>query len=337
MSNEQEDLHVKFKTLKQLIKGWNSQQGDIKVKIESLERQIKEMDQLKQINASQYKCKRQKEKDLTESYKVRLPSVFSLGSLVKKRLTQEQRSIIEKHFSSAELFLALQEMGLNKSPGPDGITVEFIKKFWNLMFKDFNNMASKFHDTGILPKGLNSSFIALISKCKQPKLVSEFRPTSLINCSLKILLKTLANRLRNNIGGKLWHQALTDKYGDLSLMSNEPRTPMSPIMEGLVKLKNTMNSNTIHNLRFKWCLRDGNLIDFWNDHWHLIGVLSSRFDRLYQLANRKKISVKNIVAFWRSEGVNPWRRALRGWELDEYAELTALINNISMVEGQDIL
>lgn len=68
------------------------------------------------------------------------------------------------------------------------------------MIKDFTRMASKFHDSCILPNGLNSSFIALIPKCKQPKLVSDFRPISLINCSLKILLKTLANRLRNSIG-----------------------------------------------------------------------------------------------------------------------------------------
>lgn len=70
MSNEQDDLHVKFKALKHLIKGWNSQQGDIKDRIESLEGQIKEMDQLQQLNVSQYKCKMQKEKDLSESYSV---------------------------------------------------------------------------------------------------------------------------------------------------------------------------------------------------------------------------------------------------------------------------
>lgn len=121
--------------------------------------------------------------------------------------------------------------------------------------------------------------------------------------------------------GKLWHQAVTGKYGDLSIMSNEPQTPLSPIMEGLVNLKRTLHASTLQNLQFRWWLRDGELIDFWNDHWHQIGVLSSHFDRLYQLAIRKKILVKNMVAFWRSDGDNRWRRQLRGWELDEAAEL----------------
>lgn len=47
-----------------------------------------------------------------------------------------------------------------------------------------------------LPKGLNSSFIALIPKVKQPKLIKEFRPISLINCTLKIVTKVLANCLK---------------------------------------------------------------------------------------------------------------------------------------------
>lgn len=44
--------------------------------------------------------------------------------------------------------------------------------------------------------GVNSSFIALIPKVEQPQLVNDFRPISLINCTIKIVTKVLANRLK---------------------------------------------------------------------------------------------------------------------------------------------
>ena len=47
----------------------------------------------------------------------------------------------------------------------------------------------------VFPKGLNSSFIALIPKIKDPQLISDFRPISLIGCVYKIIAKVLSNRL----------------------------------------------------------------------------------------------------------------------------------------------
>lgn len=43
--------------------------------------------------------------------------------------------------------------------------------------------------------GMNSSFISLIPKVKSPMQIKDYRPISLINCSLKILSKILTNRL----------------------------------------------------------------------------------------------------------------------------------------------
>lgn len=87
-------------------------------------------------------------------------------------------------------------MDVNKAPGPDGINLGFIKHFWNILHEDILQMASSFLKTGNLPRGLNSSFIVLIPKIKNPIRVTDFRPISLINCSLKVLLKALSNKLR---------------------------------------------------------------------------------------------------------------------------------------------
>lgn len=53
-----------------------------------------------------------------------------------------------------------------------------------------------FFEGNPLPKGISSSFISLIHKIINPKEVKDFRPISLINCSLKLLTKVLTNRMR---------------------------------------------------------------------------------------------------------------------------------------------
>ena len=51
-------------------------------------------------------------------------------------------------------------------------------------------------NSGTLPHPLNHTFMTLIPKTKNPKLVQEFRPISLWNVLYKIFSKVLANRLK---------------------------------------------------------------------------------------------------------------------------------------------
>nr|GEW67386.1 RNA-directed DNA polymerase, eukaryota, reverse transcriptase zinc-binding domain protein [Tanacetum cinerariifolium] len=53
----------------------------------------------------------------------------------------------------------------------------------------------EFFKTGFIPKGCNTSFIALIPKNPNPMVMSDFRPISLISAQYKIIAKIIANRL----------------------------------------------------------------------------------------------------------------------------------------------
>ncbi|GKC94960.1 RNA-directed DNA polymerase, eukaryota [Tanacetum coccineum] len=85
--------------------------------------------------------------------------------------------------------------GENKSPGPDGFTFEFFRKFWDVLGKDFSLAIMWFFDHCSFAKGCNSSFIALIPKCIDPKFVNNYRPISLIGSLYKVVTKILAIRL----------------------------------------------------------------------------------------------------------------------------------------------
>lgn len=50
---------------------------------------------------------------------------------------------------------------------------------------------------GKSPEHINNTFIALIPKCKNPTSPKQFRPISLCNVAMKIVTKTIANRIKS--------------------------------------------------------------------------------------------------------------------------------------------
>ncbi|GJT68700.1 hypothetical protein Tco_1020180 [Tanacetum coccineum] len=83
---------------------------------------------------------------------------------------------------------------MDKSLGPDGFTFGFYRRYWGILEKDVVNAVSYFFKYGTFLRGGNSSFIALIPKMQDDKLVKDFRPISLIGSLYKIVAKTLENR-----------------------------------------------------------------------------------------------------------------------------------------------
>ncbi|GJZ86688.1 RNA-directed DNA polymerase, eukaryota, reverse transcriptase zinc-binding domain protein [Tanacetum coccineum] len=100
-----------------------------------------------------------------------------------KTLSPAQASLLEHPVSELEVYDAVRECGSEKSPGPDGFSFAFYKKYWDLLKIDIMAYIREFFETGKLPSVDN------------PLVVSDFRPISLIGAQYKILAKILANRL----------------------------------------------------------------------------------------------------------------------------------------------
>ncbi|GKE29664.1 RNA-directed DNA polymerase, eukaryota, partial [Tanacetum coccineum] len=118
-----------------------------------------------------------------------------INFIFPKRLAQDQANDLERSISRDEIRVVVWNYGDNKSPGPDGYTFEFFKKYWGLIGPDFCEAVEYFFTNGTFSKGCNSSFIALIPKVIDAKLVTDFRPISLIGCIYKVVTKIMANRL----------------------------------------------------------------------------------------------------------------------------------------------
>ncbi|GJX85760.1 RNA-directed DNA polymerase, eukaryota [Tanacetum coccineum] len=126
---------------------------------------------------------------------------FVLDMDFPNRLSLDQAQDLEKVFSKEEIKGAVWDCGLDKSPGPDGYTFGFYRRFWSLIESEVVDAVNHFFHNGFCHKGGNSSFIALIPKTQGAKMVKDFRPISLIGSLYKIITKLLANRLVTVIDG----------------------------------------------------------------------------------------------------------------------------------------
>nr|GEY56841.1 RNA-directed DNA polymerase, eukaryota [Tanacetum cinerariifolium] len=87
------------------------------------------------------------------------------------RLTLEQVFDLEASVSDEEIRKSVWGCGENKSPRPDGFTFEFFRKFWTVVGPDFCIDVKWFFEHGFFATGCNSSFVTLIPKTLDPKLI----------------------------------------------------------------------------------------------------------------------------------------------------------------------
>nr|GFC30018.1 RNA-directed DNA polymerase, eukaryota [Tanacetum cinerariifolium] len=80
------------------------------------------------------------------------------------RLNDEQNFVLESPVKREEIRIAVWGCGDDKSPGPDGFTFEFFRKFWTVVGPDFRMAVEWFFTKREFAKGCNSSFVALIPK-----------------------------------------------------------------------------------------------------------------------------------------------------------------------------
>lgn len=79
---------------------------------------------------------------------------------------------------------------------PDGMSPMFYKYFWHIVGSDVTKAVLTALNYDFVPKSINTIFIALIPKIKDPKKVSNFRPISLCNMVYKLIATVLVNRLK---------------------------------------------------------------------------------------------------------------------------------------------
>ena len=112
------------------------------------------------------------------------------------KLTNNERDICEGRITLNEAYKTLCGMTIGKTPGNDGIPVEFYLHFWPKVGHFVVNSSNYGYDHGILSTSQRQSIIKLIDKKgKDKQLIKNWRPISLINVDAKIRSRCIAKRM----------------------------------------------------------------------------------------------------------------------------------------------
>lgn len=108
---------------------------------------------------------------------------------------------LDAPISEQEVWEVVKNIALDKASGPDGFTGRFYKSCWGTIKQDIMATIGALHggDTRKLHL-LNSSYMVLIPKKKEPTLIGDYRLISLVHSFAKLLTKVLANRLSPRLG-----------------------------------------------------------------------------------------------------------------------------------------
>lgn len=91
--------------------------------------------------------------------------------------------------SKIEVEGVIKSMQKDKSPWPDGWTVEFFQHFFELIGDEIVRVVEDSRRKGFIYEPFNATFLALIPKSDDPASFEEFIPISLCNFIYKIIKK----------------------------------------------------------------------------------------------------------------------------------------------------
>jgi hypothetical protein len=120
---------------------------------------------------------------------------------------EEEVQVLENLVTKEEVLEVLKEFMKDKSPGPEGWTVEFYLHFFELVASNLVEAVEEACMTRAVYKGMNMTFIALIPKVNGLATFGDFRPIYLSNLCYKIITKIISKRIRpilSRIKGKVF-------------------------------------------------------------------------------------------------------------------------------------
>jgi hypothetical protein len=116
--------------------------------------------------------------------------------VVKNKINQDMYDYLNEAYTADEVLSAIKNMKSLAAPGPDGLPARFYHTYWDIIGPDITKEVLQVLNNGGNPQPYNDTHICLIPKINNPSHPSEFRPISLCNVTLKIITKTIANRLK---------------------------------------------------------------------------------------------------------------------------------------------
>ncbi|RVW55329.1 putative ribonuclease H protein [Vitis vinifera] len=136
-----------------------------------------------------------------------------IGGILLKQISLSEAEALELPFSEVEIYAALMGMNGDKAPGPDGFTVAFWQKCWEIVKEDVLDMFTEFHEQNSFIKSLNHTFLVFVTEERGVEDLGDYRPISLLGGLYKLLVKNAFIKGRQILDGSLIANEVMQKMG----------------------------------------------------------------------------------------------------------------------------
>lgn len=134
--------------------------------------------------------------DLYKYEQIDANSMHDILSYVNVYLDEPASDLCDTKISLDELTKTVKGMSNNKSPGIDGLTVEFYKYFWNVIGPILNELFCEIHTKEVLTNSMRKGILTPVYKeTGDKKNLKNWRPISLLNVDYKVISRCMASRL----------------------------------------------------------------------------------------------------------------------------------------------
>ena len=173
---------------------------------------------------------------------------FTLNNESGVCLDSDEAESLEESISIDEVYDAIMTLKKNKTPGCDGITIEFYQHFWHKIKKILFELMLYYENHSLMNESARRGVINLIpKKGRDNTLVKNWRPITLLNYDYKIFAKIISNRLGTVIDQIIGPQQSGFIKGR-SIQNNLRKT-----LEVVIKCKNTNTPGVVALLDWEKC------------------------------------------------------------------------------------
>ena len=134
-------------------------------------------------------------RDLFTAIPVDTQAQDTMLSKLEKRLSEDEAASCEGSLTLEEALGALKGMSRGKTPGLDGLPMEFYMAFWPVLGQDLVDVLNAGFDQQELSISQRRGVITLIFKKEDPLLMKNWRPISLLSVDYKVATRCMAARL----------------------------------------------------------------------------------------------------------------------------------------------
>ena len=136
-------------------------------------------------------------KDLYDCVSIKENKVTEILQNITDEIDESSKEICDSDITIDEIEKALYKMSKNKSPGSDGLTVEFYCRFFKDLKFVFLKVFTEIEKEGLLCRSMRGGILSLIYKNRgDRRSLMNYRPISLLQVDYKILARIMSNRFK---------------------------------------------------------------------------------------------------------------------------------------------